>query len=113
MTADIRSQVLARCVAAGDELVRETLTEAADYLGAGLGSLASFYNPQRIVVGGGLVEAVDEFFERARLRAREVALPVPGRALEIVRTGLGDDSGIVGAAWMAVNAAANAPSAPK
>jgi glucokinase len=100
----IRSKMLARCVQAGDGLVCETLNEAADYLGAGLGSLASFYNPQRIILGGGVVEAVDEFFARAQLRAREVALPVPGRALEIVRTGLGDDAGIVGAAWMAANA---------
>jgi glucokinase len=106
----IRSKTIARCIQAGDGLVRETLAEAADYLGAGLGSLASLYNPRRIILGGGVIEAVDEFFERASLRAREVALPVPGRALDIVRTELGDDAGIVGAARMAVNAQPNASS---
>ncbi|MBF6589295.1 MAG: ROK family protein [Ktedonobacterales bacterium] len=102
----IRSKTIARCVEAGDALVLETLAEAADYLGAGLGSLATFYNPRRIILGGGLVEAVAYFFERASLRAHEVALPVPGRALDIVRTALGDNSGIVGAAWMADSALA-------
>jgi glucokinase len=77
--------------------------EAADYLGAGLGSLITFYNPQRVVLGGGLVEAVQPFFDRAAERAREVALPIPGRRAEIVRTELGDNSGIVGAAYMAAN----------
>jgi glucokinase len=101
----IRSKMIARCVQTGDELVRETLDEAADFLGAGLGSLTSFYNPKRIVLGGGLVEAVNPFFERACLRAREVALPDPGRTMEILRTELGDNSGIVGAAWMSANAA--------
>lgn len=97
----IRSKVLARCEEAGDELVIEILTEAGDYLGAGLGSLATLVNPQRIVVGGGVIEATRTVFARARQRAPEVALPTPGRALEIVRTALGDDSGIIGAAWMA------------
>lgn len=99
----IRSKMIARCIAEGDELVTETLTEAADFLGAGLGSLATFYNPQRIIIGGGLIEEVEAFLVRATHRAREVALPVPGRALEIVRSTLGDNSGIVGAAWMAAN----------
>lgn len=97
----IRSKMIARCVEAGDELVIEVLTEAADFLGAGLGSLATFYNPYRAILGGGLVEAVPMFLERATLRAREAALPIAGRQLEIVRTALGDNSGIVGAAWLA------------
>ncbi|WIG57602.1 MAG: hypothetical protein OJF49_000347 [Ktedonobacterales bacterium] len=99
----IRSKTIARCEEEKDPLMLETLSEAADYLGAGLGSLASFLNPSRIIIGGGLIEGTTFLFERASLRAREVALPVPGRALEIVRTGLGDDGGIVGAAWMAVH----------
>jgi glucokinase len=99
----IRSKMIARCVAEGDELVIEALTDAADYLGAGLGSLATFFNPQRVIVGGGLVEAVPLLLERSALRAREVALPIAGRALEIVHTALGDNSGIVGAAWLAAS----------
>jgi glucokinase len=98
----IRSKMIARAVDDGDELVIETVTEAADYLGAGLGSLATFYNPERIIVGGGLVEAAPAFLTRATQRAREVALPVAGRKLDIKRAALGDNSGIVGAAWMAV-----------
>jgi glucokinase len=96
----IRSKMIARCLDEHDELVTETMSEAADYLGVGLGSLVSFYNPQRIVLGGGLIEATTLLYERASLRTREVALPGPGRQVEIVRTALGDNSGIVGAARM-------------
>lgn len=99
----IRSKMLARCVDSGDELVIEAIDDAADYLGAGLGSLASFYNPVRVILGGGLIEAVQLFFERSALRAREVSLPIPGRQLELVRTSLGDNAGIVGASWMGAN----------
>jgi glucokinase len=96
----IRSKMIARCLDEGDELVTEAILEAADYLGAGLGSLVTFYNPKRIVLGGGLIEATKLLFDRSSLRAREVALPGPGRQVEIVRTELGDNSGIVGAAHM-------------
>lgn len=101
ITADdsgIRSKVIARCLDAGDELVTEVVTEAADFLGAGLGSLITFYNPRRIILGGGLIEATQLLFDRAGARAREAALPIPGRQVEIVRTALGDNSGVIGAA---------------
>jgi glucokinase len=98
---EIRSKMLAKCVEDNDELVIEALDEGADYLGAGVGSVISFANPERIILGGGLIEAVPRFYERAVMRSREVALVIPGRQVEITRTQLGDDSGIVGAAWMA------------
>lgn len=101
----IRSKMIARCLDDGDGLVTETLTEAADYLGAGLGSLATFYNPQCIILGGGLIEAAPFVLERATLRAHEAALPAATRSLKIIKSGLGDDSGIVGAAWMAAERA--------
>lgn len=97
----IRSKMIARCIDEGDELVIETVTEAADYLGAGLGSLATFYNPQCIVLGGGLIEAAPLVLERASLRAHEAALPAATRSLTIAKCGLGDDSGIIGASWLA------------
>jgi glucokinase len=103
----IRSKMIARCLSEGDEVVTEAVTEAADYLGVGLGSLVSFYNPRRIVLGGGLIEATQLLFDRATTRAREVALPGPGRQVEIVRTELGDNAGIVGAAHLSVTTPAS------
>jgi glucokinase len=97
----IRSGVIARALEQQDALTIEAITEGADYLGAGLGSIATVYNPERIIVGGGLVEAVPYFLTRAAERARESALPIVGRALQIVKAGLGDDAGVIGAAWMA------------
>ncbi|HEV2238938.1 MAG TPA: ROK family protein [Ktedonobacterales bacterium] len=105
----IRSKMIARCLTEGDEVVTEAVSEAADYLGVGLGSLISFYNPQRIVLGGGLIEATQLLFDRATTRAREVALPGPGRQVELVRTELGDNAGIVGAAHLSVTMPPSAP----
>lgn len=96
----IRSKAIAKAVAANDELVVSIVNEAADYLSLGLSSVINFFNPQRIILGGGLIEAVDPFFERVIKGARQESLSVPAAAVEIVRTKLGDFSGVVGAALL-------------
>jgi glucokinase len=101
----IRSGLLAQAIEQGDELVTEVVTEAADYLGYGLASIMNFYNPQRIVLGGGVIEAIDLLFEHAVHRARTAALAAPAKKTEIVRARLGDFSGAVGAACLGAEAA--------
>jgi glucokinase len=100
----IRSSAIARAVEANDHLVLETLRTGAEYLAAGLASCINFYNPPTIILGGGLVEAVDFFFEEVEKRTRHAALQVPRKHVEIIRTGLGDNSGVVGAAALASQA---------
>ncbi len=101
----IRSGLLADALNHGDALVTEIITEAADYLGYGLASVMNFYNPECIILGGGVVEAIDLLFERAVHRARITALAEPGRKTKIMRTKLGDFSGVVGAACLGAEAA--------
>jgi glucokinase len=96
----IRSGVLAKAVAGGDELVTETMHETGRYLGLGLASAINLLNPQRIILGGGVIEAVDLLFDVAALHARREALPTPARTVEIVKAGLGDHAGVVGAALL-------------
>ena len=96
----IRSGSMARAVRAGDPLVMEAIRDAARFLGYGLANLINVVNPRRIILGGGAIEAVDLLFEEAADTARREALPVPGAAVEFVKAGLGDDSGVVGAAIM-------------
>jgi glucokinase len=97
----IRSKALAEALAQNDELVHETLLTAADYFAAGLASLINFYNPPLIILGGGLVDAVDEFFKLVVKRAGHASLSVPRAHVKIVKAGLGDYSGMVGAALLA------------
>ena len=94
----IRSGLLAKAVAENDGLTLEVLHEAARYLGYGLASVINFYNPHRIVLGGGVVEAVPSLVDLVSPIARREALPVPGKAVEIIGSKLGDNAGIVGAA---------------
>ncbi len=94
----IRSKVIARAIEANDELVKHVVREAAEFLGLGLASVINFLNPERLILGGGLIEAVDYLFELTVTEAKYEALRLPASQIEIIRTGLGDFSGLIGAA---------------
>lgn len=101
----IRSGLLADAIKQNDALTIEIVTEAADYLGYGLGGVINFYNPECVILGGGVIEAIDLLFERASSRALTIALSQPARHTKIMRTKLGDFSGVVGAACLAAESA--------
>lgn len=97
----LRSKYIKEAVDQDDELMINCLTEAANYLSLGLASVVNFYNPEKIILGGGLIEAVDFYFDLISKNVRINCLPLPANSLEVVKTQLGDNSGIVGAAVMA------------
>jgi glucokinase len=101
----IRSGILANAIQLKDELTIEAVSEAADYLGIALGSLMNAYNPDCIILGGGVIEAIDLLFETAVHRARTTALAEPARKTPILRAKLGDFSGVVGASCLGAQAA--------
>jgi glucokinase len=100
----IKSGVLAKAVKAKDDVAIQIITSAGTYLGYGLASIVNFQNPQRIILGGGVIEAVDLLFETAEKVTRREAFPNAGKEVEIVRAALGDYSGVVGAAVIAAEA---------
>jgi glucokinase len=102
----IRSHMIAQAVAEGDELAVEAVTDGARYLAAGLTAIINFYNPPRIVLGGGLVDAVDLYFKVAARRALQESLVVTQDKVKVVRAKLADNSGIVGAAILATTRSA-------
>jgi glucokinase len=96
----LRSGVLAKAVAEGDELVVETLVAAGHVLGLGLASVINTLSPTRLILGGGVIEAVPLFFEVAKNHGLREALPAAARSTDIVKAGLGDNAGVVGAAML-------------
>jgi len=100
----VRSGALQRALELGDPLVAETVADAGRYLGYGLASVINLLNPARIVLGGGVIESVGLMFDLAVEYAGREALAAPRARVEILRAGLGDYAGVVGAALIAANA---------
>lgn len=97
----VRSGVLQQAIEQHDKLVIETVTEAGRYLGYGLASVINLLNPERIVLGGGVIESVPLLYDVAVEYARWESLAAPGATVSFTRAKLGDNAGVVGAALIA------------
>jgi predicted NBD/HSP70 family sugar kinase len=86
-----------------DENAAKVLGETAMYLGVGIANLANLFNPQRVVVGGWLGQALSTaLLPQIRSAAARNALRLPFSHLEIVRAELGSDAVALGAATLPV-----------
>jgi glucokinase len=87
---------------AADKTVVKIMNRAARMIGIGIGSLVNVLSPEIVVLGGGVVEAMeDDFIARIEASARNVAFDFMAKDLKIVRAALGDDAGVTGAAMLA------------
>ena len=73
------------------------------HLGTGLVSLVNALNPEMIVIGGGAVAAGDLLIDPARQVVAERALPPARDVVEIVPAHFGAESGMLGAALLALD----------
>jgi glucokinase len=91
----------------GDELARSVLAEVGRRLGAGLTGLVNIFNPEVVVVGGGALAAGELLLASAREVLMERALPPLREAVRVVPARFGEESGMVGAAVMALDGTAS------
>ncbi|HEU4656993.1 MAG TPA: ROK family protein [Capillimicrobium sp.] len=85
----------------GDEAAVEVLALIGRRLGVGMSSMVNVFDPDVIVVGGGVVAAGELVLEPARAEMRARALP-PGRDhVRIVAARFGEEAGMLGAALLA------------
>lgn len=87
----------------GDKLAYQVLTEAGEYLGRGLAVVVNLLGPQRIVIGGKLAEA-DAYTQAAYRMIKISALDRASRFVQVERSEMGEVSGPLGAATLALNA---------
>jgi glucokinase len=100
----VTAEVIEKAAEAGDALAKELIARTSEYLGIGLANLINIFNPERIVIGGGLSRMGDKLllpaFETAEKRAFQHAY----RAVRFARAELGRNSGVIGAASFALRA---------
>jgi glucokinase len=99
----LTSGVLAQAMRQGDPLVTEIMGRAQWYLGLLTASVVNLVDPEMVVFGGGVVEALgDEFLAPIRVTARQYYIQQAGAdRVGIVAAKLGDHAGVLGAAVLA------------
>lgn len=86
---------------AGDPHARGLLERLGTHLGVGLAGIVNTFEPETIVIGGGLSQAGDLFMDTARAEARDRALPAIFERVSIELARAGPAAGVIGAGVLA------------
>jgi glucokinase len=93
----VTSEQVFAALDAGDALAREVIEAAAYALGIGIVGLLHVFNPEKVVIGGGVVAQGARFLAPVRRAVAQHSM-MNFDATPIVRATLGDQAGVVGAA---------------
>lgn len=100
----LTAKTVAEAAYEGDEVARELMRNAGQALGVGMVNVAHLFNPQRIILGGGVsMNGGPLLWDPMRETVRARAIATIQRDLEIVSAGLADDSGLLGAVAMVLS----------
>jgi glucokinase len=99
---DLRSGDLRKAIRKGDKLVEKIVEDAAEYTGIAVANLINILNPQTVVLGGGVIDALgDEMMAIIVETAEDYILAGTNKGVEIIASKAGDDAGIIGGAVLA------------
>ncbi|HSL87641.1 MAG TPA: ROK family protein [Bacteroidales bacterium] len=86
----------------GDQVAVEILESAFMYMGIGVANLIVNFDPEVIVIGGGVTKIGDLFFEKVKDAARRRSFDFMFDATKILPAELGQEAGVVGALALAL-----------
>jgi glucokinase len=96
---DLRSaEDVAAAARAGDAGAVAIWDETVEALACGLISIVNLFEPEMVVIGGGVTRSGDQLLAPVRAAVRESAMRPAGDAVDVVLSSFGDRVGVVGAA---------------
>jgi glucokinase len=98
----VTAQVVHSAAEHGDSLAKELIARTGYYVGVGLANLINIFNPELIVIGGGLSNIGDMLLKPAFKVAGERAYKEAFQAVRFASAELGRNSGVLGAAAFAL-----------
>ena len=93
---------ISRLAQKGDPVALKAFEMEGRYLGQVIAMCCSVLDPEKVILGGGVALAFDQYKEPL-IRTVKQELNIGGKTIPLIRpTGLGDDGGLLGAAAIAV-----------
>jgi glucokinase-like ROK family protein len=97
---DLQASDLGDAALRGDPVAVEAFGRSGEQIGRILATLINFFNPGLVVIGGGVAQVGDLLLAAIRQTVYRRSLPLATRDLRVVRTGMADDVGLRGAAFV-------------
>jgi len=99
---ELRSGDLRKAIRRGDKFVEKVVEDAAEYTGIAVANIINLINPEIVVLGGGVLDALeDEMLAIIVETAHDCAMQGTDKGIDIIASKLGDDAGITGGAVLA------------
>lgn len=89
---------VAKMAMAGNAAAASILDEAFQYLGVGLTNIVNIFNPEKIVIGGGVAQIGEVMFKKITEIVGSKSLPAMRHVVQIVPAMLGKNAGMIGSA---------------
>jgi len=99
---EITAKAIYEAAAAGDDFAKETIESTGRLLGIAIASFVNIFNPELVVLFGGLAGAGEMLFAPAREEVKRRAIRPASETVKIVPAKLGGDAGVIGAAGCAL-----------
>ncbi len=99
----VTAKLVTRAAKEGDALAQQVLEEAGRWLGIGVVNLILLFDPQVVIIGGGVAGAGKFILEPVRQAVRQWILPYFGREVPVVPSKLGDNANLRGAIALALD----------
>ncbi len=93
----VDAKVVFEAAKQGDRLANELIARLGYYLGVGLTNVVNIFNPELILIGGGVAKMGDLLLDPAIRVVKERAFTTSATSVQIRPALLGDDSSILGA----------------
>lgn len=100
--ADLDMKDIYEAALRNDELALFLFGEYGRYLGYGLVSLIHIFDPEIVILGGGVSGAFEFFYPALQAVLAARLMTYPGRKLNIKRAELGENAGLMGAYYLAL-----------
>lgn len=101
---DIKSGDIAEAIRRGDKMIERLVRSRARVVGAAVSNMVDLLNPDMVVLGGGLVEALPSMLKREVRKAIDAhCAPRAAKAVSVQVARLHDHAGTVGAARLALD----------
>lgn len=88
--------------AAGDIVAKEIADSCLGYLGIGVANAISIFDPEMVVIGGGVSKVGSVIFDKVQEVVNKRCFKTMAESCKIVPAGLGTDAGVVGAVALAI-----------
>lgn len=99
----ITAEIVVECAQEGDVLAEEIFDEAMRYWGIGLDILVKLFDPEAIVLTGGLTRNGDIFFEKLRENMSKNRFKEVKDEMQLLPSSFGEDASLIGALSLILN----------